>query len=332
MIPQVLAFIITYRCNFLCDHCSVSAGPGRREVIAKDVMRLAIEQAYILPSIRVISFTGGEPSLYQDLLQDGIKLAHEKGFITRLVTNAWWAQTPESAYRFLQDFRIVGLNELNISYDDFHAAYLEAFGGEQNVLNAVRAATDLGMSVLVGSTLYPGAKISSGYLRRVFKDAGIQQEIKFLEDFVFPLGRARQKLPAHFFPSDVEKRQRGGCNDAGQTFVILPDGEVLFCCGHIVNSKAQEIMTIGSLASGTSLVEIVERMQKNVFYWWLNLEGPEAVLTELGVEKKFYRRCEACFYLGTACREKLRALAKRKEEIFAQLEVKKWPINLVSGK
>jgi MoaA/NifB/PqqE/SkfB family radical SAM enzyme len=56
MIPQVLAFITTYRCNFSCDHCSVSAGPDRREVLAADVMRRAIEQAYALPSIRVIVF------------------------------------------------------------------------------------------------------------------------------------------------------------------------------------------------------------------------------------------------------------------------------------
>jgi hypothetical protein len=77
------------------------------------------------------------------------------------------------------------------------------------------------------------------------------------------------------------------------------------------------------LASGASLPEIVGRMQRNVFYWWLHLEGPEAVLAELGVEKKFYRGCEACFYLGTAYQEKLRALAERKEEIFARWEVKK---------
>lgn len=323
MIPQVLAFITTYRCNFSCDHCSVAAGPERREVLAAGVMQRVIEQAYALPSIRVIVFTGGEPTLYPELIQEGIKLAHEKGFVTRLVTNAWWAQTAEKAYRFLQDYRAAGLDELNISYDDFHAKYLESFGGERNLLNAIRAATELGMTTLVGSVLYHGARIRSGYLRRIFKDAGIQQEIKFLEDFVFPLGRARRKLPLHFFPSDMEKREQGACQEAGHTLTILPDGKILFCCGHIINSKAQAILTVDSMASGVSLPEIVGRMQRNVFYWWLHLEGPEAVLAELGVEKKFYRRCEACFYLGTACREKLLVLAARKEEIFARWEARK---------
>ncbi|WP_041570798.1 radical SAM protein [Candidatus Desulforudis audaxviator] len=93
VIPHSLAFLLTYNCNFLCDHCSVSVGPDRREVLAADDMWQVIEQAYILPSIRVAVFTGGEPTLHPDLLQEGIKLAREKGLITRLVTNAWWAET-----------------------------------------------------------------------------------------------------------------------------------------------------------------------------------------------------------------------------------------------
>lgn len=140
---------------------------------------------------------------------------------------------------------------------------------------------------------------------------------------MFPLGRARQRLPAHFFPSDIGEREHGPCREVGHTLAILPDGKVLFCCGHIINSNAQAILTVDTLAFGTSLPEIVARMQRNVFYWWLHLEGPEAVLTELGVERKFYRKCEACFYLGTACQKQLRALAQRKEEIFARWEAKK---------
>lgn len=323
MIPQSLAFLMTYKCNFNCDHCSVSAGPEHREVIAAEHMRRVIEEAYALPSIRVVVFTGGEPTLYPELLQAGISLAHEKGFLTRLVTNAWWAKTPEKAYDFLENLRAAGLDELNTSFDDSHLPYLDAFGGEQNVVNAVRAATALGMTVLVGAVLHPGARIRTSYLRQILQEAGIQQEVKFLEDFVFPLGRARQKLPAHLFVSDPEKREQGACQEAGQTLGILPDGKVLFCCGHIINSRAQEIFTVDGLASGAPLSEIVARMQRNVLYWWLHLEGPDAVLAELGVEKRFQRKCEACFYLGKACRGMLQALAARKEEIFSRWEGEK---------
>lgn len=332
MIPEVLAFVTTYRCNFLCDHCSLSAGPNRREVLSIHIMRQAIEQAYDLPSIRLVVFTGGEPTLCQDLLYEGIGLARKKGFFTRLVTNGWWAQTPERAREFLQNLQEVGLTEINISYDDFHSSYLKQYGGEQNIINAVMAAIDLKIDVLIGVTLYPGAKIRSSYLRDIFNKVGISQKIKFLEDYVFPLGRARQKLVNNLFPSHFKKREEGGCEEAGHTLTVLPNGEVLFCCGHIIGSKGEAIMTVDSLSAGVSLPEIVERMQRNVFYWWLHLEGPEAVLSELGVEKNFYRKCEACLYIGTACKKKLESLADRKEEIFARWEGKNWPINLVSGK
>lgn len=325
MIPQTLSLLMTYKCNFVCDHCSVFAGPDCQEVMEAAHLRRIIEQAYAIPSIRVVAFTGGEPALYPDLLQFGISLAHEKGLITRLVTNAWWAETPEKARNFLQNLRTAGLNELNVSYDDFHRPYLEAFGGEQNVVNAVRAATELDMTVLVGVAFYPGAGVRTGYLRRVFQDVGIQQKVGFMEDFVFPLGRARQKLSARFFVSDPSEEHHDGhaCRESGQTLAVLPDGKVLFCCGHIVNSPVQEIFTVGDLASGDSLSEIVARIQRNVFYWWLHREGPKAVLAELGVEEKFRRNCEACFYLGTAGREKLRTLAVRKEEIFSRWEGEK---------
>jgi hypothetical protein len=58
-------------------------------------------------------FCRAELTLYPELLQAGISLAHEKGFVTRLVTNAWWAKTPEQAHDFAQNLRTAGLDELN---------------------------------------------------------------------------------------------------------------------------------------------------------------------------------------------------------------------------
>jgi hypothetical protein len=49
---------------------------------------------------------------------------------------------------------------------------------------------------------------------------------------------------SHFFPSDMEKREQGACQEAGHTLTILPDEKILFCCGHIINSGAQAILTV----------------------------------------------------------------------------------------
>lgn len=215
MIPQSLVFMFTYHCNFNCDHCSVDAGPNLREVTSISVIKSAIDQAYSISTVRMVVFTGGEPTLFLNNLKEGIAYAQTKGFLTRLVTNGWWANTPEKAMGFLRDLVSCGLRELNISYDDFHAPYLENFGGEQNVLNAVQAAQELGLAVLIGSVFHPKARVRTGYLRQLFSDLGITK-VQFLEDFVFPLGRAKHKLPKDMFVSDPESIKRA-CKEAGKT-------------------------------------------------------------------------------------------------------------------
>jgi MoaA/NifB/PqqE/SkfB family radical SAM enzyme len=154
LVPEQVAFFLTFKCNFECNHCSVSCSPKRQEVLRLDTIKNILDQAYIIPSLRVVVFTGGEPTLHWDTLCQAIAYATEKGFVTRLVTNVWWADTITKAERILGDLCRSGLSELNISYDDFHAPYLSHYGGEQNVINAVRVALRLGITVLIGAVVY----------------------------------------------------------------------------------------------------------------------------------------------------------------------------------
>lgn len=59
-----------------------------------------------------------------DDLFESIAFASSKGLLTRIVTNGEWAENDESARKMIESFRSVGLNELNISYDDFHSAWI----------------------------------------------------------------------------------------------------------------------------------------------------------------------------------------------------------------
>ena len=88
-------------------------------------------EAWYIPSIEITVFTGEELTL--KLLKEGIKYATDSGFIVRLVTNAWWASSREKALTFLKE---LGLKELNVSYDDFHSAFIQG----RNIVNTVKAA------------------------------------------------------------------------------------------------------------------------------------------------------------------------------------------------
>lgn len=131
MIPHTISFLYSYRCNFNCAHCSVGGGPQHTEVLEIEYLAEVLDQAYNIPSIQVVVFTGGEPTLYPEHLKFGIKYAFELGFTVRLVTNAWWAGNYEEAKTFLEELHSYGLKELNISYDDFHLPWLTTYGGER---------------------------------------------------------------------------------------------------------------------------------------------------------------------------------------------------------
>jgi len=320
MLPSSLVFLLTLKCNFKCDHCSVSAGPERNETITNELLKLTIEQAYFIPSIRTIIFTGGETTLFPNLLKNGLIYAQRKGFKTRMVTNAWWAASIDKTKKFLETLVKCGLNEINISYDDFHAPYLEKFGGIQNIINVIKVAKNIGLDVLIGLGLISKSKITSAYLRQKLIEYGINDEIRILEDYVFPLGRARESLPNNIFIPDPQLEKMNGCEDAGRTLAIMPNGDVLFCCGHIIATEASKIATIGNLNHGDTLSELIDRMQRNILYWLLYFKGPSWIIKKIRQEKKIYRHCEGCYYLATEYKDKLHVIAHNKEEIYYKLK------------
>ena len=53
MIPRTLAIMMTNKCNFYCDHCSVCAGQEVNDVLSDEVIRKVIDNAYYIPSMKI---------------------------------------------------------------------------------------------------------------------------------------------------------------------------------------------------------------------------------------------------------------------------------------
>ncbi len=174
-----LHLLLTYECNFECDHCFVWAGPGRGGTMTLAQIESILTQAEKLGTIEWIYFEGGEPFLYHAILLSGARRAEERGFRVGVVTNGYWATEPEDAVEWLRGFRGI-VQDLSISCDSFHG------GEEQRRLaeNAREAAERLGIPAGVIRIAQPeigGARPSTG-------------QLKPGESAVMYRGRAAQKL------------------------------------------------------------------------------------------------------------------------------------------
>lgn len=142
------AIHVTYTCPLSCAHCCFSSSPQNRDRLHFDHIAATIDE--IPEGIRLIAFTGGEPFLLGDALVNLVRRASGKGAKTRIVTSAYWAKSDRSCEKRLRPLVDAGLDELSVSWDDFH----EKFVDFANVRNAWTGAKRLGLDVGI-STVQP---------------------------------------------------------------------------------------------------------------------------------------------------------------------------------
>jgi len=78
-------FLLTYRCNFECDHCFLYCSPSTPGTFTIQQVDDLLEQALKIGTIEMIYFEGGEPTQYYPLLLESIRRAHQKGFQVGIV-------------------------------------------------------------------------------------------------------------------------------------------------------------------------------------------------------------------------------------------------------
>lgn len=137
-----LHILLTYQCNFECDHCFVWGSPWQAGTFTLSQLEDVINQAEQVGTVSSIYFEGGEPFLFYPVLVKAIASAIERGFKVGIVSNGYWATTKEDAREWLKP--LVGqLEDLSVSSDLFH--YSEEISQQAN--NACQAAEELGIPI-----------------------------------------------------------------------------------------------------------------------------------------------------------------------------------------
>jgi len=113
-------FILTYTCNFECDHCFLFSSPRAGGTFTLDQVNQVLDEAEKIGTIEWIFYEGGEPFLFYPLLVEGIRRANAKGFKVGVVTNAYGTLADDDAELWLKPLVAAGLSYLSISNDQYH--------------------------------------------------------------------------------------------------------------------------------------------------------------------------------------------------------------------
>jgi hypothetical protein len=147
-----LHLLLTYECNFECDHCFVWSSPRQTGTMTLDQIERILDQAEALGGIEWIYFEGGEPFLYYAVLLASARAAADRGFRVGIVSNAYWATTDKDALEWLRPLAGI-VQMLSISSDLYHGT--EKLRPEAQ--HACAAAEKLGIPVGVISIGEPEA-------------------------------------------------------------------------------------------------------------------------------------------------------------------------------
>jgi len=112
--------LLTLKCTNQCDHCFLHCSPAREATFTLGQLRSLIRQTEELGTVNIVYFEGGEPFLFYPLLLEGLRMVRAARFNAGIVSNCYWATSPEDALIWLAPIRELGIADLSISDDDLH--------------------------------------------------------------------------------------------------------------------------------------------------------------------------------------------------------------------
>lgn len=113
-------FLLTYMCNYECDHCFLYCGPDSKGTFTVTQGERALGEIRKIGTVDSLCFEGGEPFLFFPLMLESIRIASSMGFKTSVETNSYWATSVEDAKLWLEQLREAGLSNIEVSDDLYH--------------------------------------------------------------------------------------------------------------------------------------------------------------------------------------------------------------------
>jgi hypothetical protein len=299
----------------------MNSSPSRENQLTYDQIASTLGQLFALHRIYVVVFAGGEPTLLGDDLYKAIRFCKDHGVLSRIVTNSYWATSPEAALEKCRELRAAGLDELNLSMDDYHEPYIAL----EKVKNAYRAALQVDFSaVVIANACGPQSVMSPEFLEREFGMEDGTMERRFDVDGrstsrekkddqgrvilmsngnVQRLGRGAEFIADDECSPDMLDQhvdEIGGCPHAVRALALSPGNHLVSCCGFELHGNP--ILDFGDMATNT-LESLVDKADDDLIVNMIAMVGPpklKQLLEQLCPDEvhfpkvRYQSYCEVC--------------------------------------
>lgn len=303
---------MTRRCNAVCAHCCVDAGPDAVGELSREQVRRLIKSA-VEYGVKFIAYTGGEVTLRYGVLMETLEYAQSLGVYNIVVTNGHWGRTAKQAREVAVDLKQRGTVEVQLSGDQFHAPYVP-FGAVLRAAEAIRAC---GLRALVML-----ARLKGDRETEEFKEELLLRDFEVVEQPVMPFsGRSRQIRAELLQRFSVEDIERTGCISVLSP-TVGPDGKLFACCASDFTASEGSPLVLGDTRR-RSFSELLEAHRDSPLLDAIYLWGPAflyrllldvAPSTIRDVHFPLFGYCDLCYQLLTnreAVAELRRALTKQ---------------------
>lgn len=273
-----IAFGYSTRCNIRCAHCVAASDKPQHIMMelsqAKEIIRDLAKAA-----VSGISFTAGEPFIYFDDLLELIQLCTEQNIYTRVVTNSFWAGTPESAARHIVMLRKSGLCQLRLSYSRWHQQHIPC----ENIRNAADACLKEGVDYFISFvTDFTGEDdLYEQFLR--------DKNLKFFPEPVIYSGRAGGFGRNKIFTDYQDNR-------CSMNPYLAPDLTMYSCCDAGSHFTDTNIFLLGNLKD-YSVEQLFTKSENCQLYNCIRSIGITTIASAAGIASRdivTYRKCELC--------------------------------------
>jgi MoaA/NifB/PqqE/SkfB family radical SAM enzyme len=220
--------------------------------------------------IRTIDLTGGEPFFNMENLDRVSNYAAESGFLVTVVTNAFWASSPEKAREILA--RVPAIDAVSFSTDSHHQRKIPM----DYIKNAILAAKDLRKAYNIAVCTESEEDQNFQKILTDIKAMGEEERLRVV--ITFPVGRAKHKVDLMNYAISPEPAV-SACVVAGAP-IIFPNGKVSACIGPLLTLPDNHPMVLGNLRQET-LAEILDRAETNPVLHALRIWGPAKLVSML---------------------------------------------------